>query len=188
MKKAALLHGTDGTPQSAWLPWLKKELEKAGYEVWVPALPNNHTPNRQVYNDFLLGNDWDFTDNIIIGHSSGAVSVLNLLADKRCPKINTAVMVGAWAHMDGTELDFAQFKDTFPPNGFDFTTIINKAKILLFIHGDNDPYCPLEQAKLLAQNTKSDIVIIPNGGHLNRDAGYDEFPELLEILHMRNLL
>lgn len=188
MKRAVLLHGTGGSPESNWLPWLKKQLEEGGYEVWVPELPNNHTPSRHVYNDFLFGSNWDFTNNLVVGHSSGAVSVLNLLGDKRCPHIKVGAMVGAWAHMDETDLDAEQFKDLFPPDGFDFGLIKSKADHLLFLHGDNDPLCPLDQAQWLAQETSSEIIIVPGGGHLNRSAGFAELPQLTGALEERNWL
>jgi hypothetical protein len=68
-KKAVLLHGTDGTPDANWFPWLKAKLEAAGYEVWVPQLPDCHEPNRDTYGDFLFGNGYDFTDSLLIGQA-----------------------------------------------------------------------------------------------------------------------
>ena len=44
MKNAIILHGTGGTPDSFWFPWLKQELEKREYKVWVPQLPNTEDP------------------------------------------------------------------------------------------------------------------------------------------------
>ncbi|HSW36846.1 MAG TPA: alpha/beta hydrolase [Candidatus Saccharimonadales bacterium] len=186
MKRAVILHGTDGSPEGNWLPWLKAGLENRGYEVWVPNLPNNHAPNRKVYNDFLFNSEWDFKDNLVIGHSSGAVSILNLLEDSRCPRIKTGVLVGAWARMDETDLDREQFRDLFPQNGFDFEAIKSKTGKLLFLHGDDDPYCPLEQAKWLAEHTGSEIIVIPGGQHLG--SNYPKFPELINALEERNLL
>lgn len=186
MKQAVILHGTDGSPDGNWFPWLKRRLQEYGYEVWVPELPGNHTPNRHIYNDFLFGSGWDFTDNLVIGHSSGAVSVLNLLADKRCPHIRMGVLVGAWSHMEETDLDREQFKDLFPPDGFDFATIRSKAPELLFLHGSDDPYCPIEQSRWLADQTDSEIIVIPDGQHLG--ANYPEFPQLLDALSARDLL
>jgi predicted alpha/beta hydrolase family esterase len=180
MKRAVILHGTDGSPETNWFPWLKQNLEAQGYEVWAPLLPENHTPNRHTYNDFLFNSEWDFTDNIVVGHSSGAVSVLNLLMDERSPHISLGVMVGAWAKMDGTELELEQFKGLFPEEGFDFARIKSKANKLYFLHGDDDPYCPLDQAKWLAQQLDGEIKLVPNGYHLG--AGFSELPELLEII------
>lgn len=186
MKRAVILHGTDGKPEHNWFPWLKAKLEADGYEVWVPTLPNNHTPNRQVYNDFLFGESWDFADNIVIGHSSGAVSVLNLLMDERCPHIKVGVLVGAWARMEDTDLDYEQFKDLFPSGGFDFDAIKSKASTLLYLHGNDDPYCPLDQAQWLAEQTASDIIVIPNGHHLGKK--FPELPQLYDALKDRMLL
>lgn len=193
MKRAVILHGTGGTPNSNWLSWLKTELEKRGYQVWVPALPGNETPNRNVYNDFLLSGDWDFSNNLVIGHSSGAVSVLNLLTDGRCPHIKTAVLVSAWADTQAANLNHdgltqERFKNLIPEAGFDFKLINQKADNFLFLHGEDDPYCPLEQAQWLAKQTKGDIIVIPNGGHLNHTRGFTKLPQLMEALERKGWL
>lgn len=182
MKRVVILHGTDGKPDSNWFSWLKEKLEAEGYEVWVPELPGNHTPNREVYNNFLFGQGWDFTDNLVIGHSSGAVEVLNLLMDERCPKVQLGVMVGAWAGglPNGYEKDCIQFDNLFPPDGFDFELMQSKVEKLAFVHGDDDPYCPLEQAQHLAEKLHASLTVIPNGGHLGKK--YTEFPELWDVI------
>lgn len=182
MKRAVILHGTDASPEANWFPWLKEKLEAEGYEVWVPELPGNHTPDRQVYGDFLFGQGWDFTDNLVIGHSSGAVEVLNLLMDERCPKVTMAVMVGAWAGglPNGYEVGNTQFVNLFPEEGFDFELIKSKAENLAFLHGDNDPYCPLEQAKFLAEKLDASLTVIPDGGHLGKN--FPEFPQLWDVI------
>lgn len=185
-KRAVILHGTDASPEANWFPWMKKLLEEKGYEVWVPLLPNNHTPNAKVYNDFLFGAGWNFTDNLVIGHSSGAVSVLNLLMDDRCPGIETGVIIGSWHTSAKPWTPPEQFKDLFPAEGFDFEKIQSKSKNLIFVHGDNDPYCPIEQARWLAKQTNSEIVTIAGGHHLG--SKFKELPELVRILEEKNLL
>ena len=180
MKRALILHGTDANPEVNWFPWLKAKFEERGYEVWVPLLPENHTPDRQIYNDFLFGSGHDFTDNIVVGHSSGAISVLNLLMDQRCPKIKMGVMVGAWAGGSPQDMDYEQFKDLFPPDGFDFGLIKSKADKLAFLHGDNDPHCPLEQAKFLAEKLEAPLTVVSGGQHLSNQ--FTELPELWQII------
>jgi predicted alpha/beta hydrolase family esterase len=182
MKRAVILHGTDGTPESNWFPWLKEKFEAEGYEVRVPLLPENHTPNREVYNDFLFGSGWDFADSIVVGHSSGAVSVLNLLMDGRCPHIKLGVMVSAWDHGVPTDMDYEQFVKLFPEGGFDFAAIKQKADKLAFLHSADDPYCPLEQAEHLAKNLSAPLTVIQNGGHLGES--FPQFPQLWQIIEI----
>jgi predicted alpha/beta hydrolase family esterase len=44
MKNAFIIHGSYGHPKENWFPWLKNELEKLNYKVFVPAFP---TPQNQ---------------------------------------------------------------------------------------------------------------------------------------------
>jgi predicted alpha/beta hydrolase family esterase len=190
MKRALILHGTDGSPGSNWLPWLKSTLKTKGYEVWTPQLPDCHTPNRETYGDFLFSQGWDFTDNIVLGHSSGAVEVLNLLMDERLPHIKLAVMVGAWAELDVPDgykenilaagLSREQFLNLFPPQGFDFALMKSKADHIVFLHGSDDPFCPLEQAEYLAKALDAPIMVVPDGHHLG--SRFTELPELWQII------
>ncbi len=184
MKRAVILHGTDGTPEENWFPWLKSKLEAEGYQVWVPQLPEAHTPNRELWDDRILGSR-DMADTIMVGHSSGAVEVLNLLMNPRCPHIRLGVMVGAWAGgppkaPTGFTWEPGQFDKLFPPDGFDFAAIKARADKLAFLHGDNDPFCPLEQAKQLAKQLDAPLTIVHRGHHLG--SKFTELPKLWEII------
>lgn len=180
MKKAVILHGTGGRPDSNWFPWLKAKLEDQGYEVWVPQLPDCDKPDRDTYANFLFESGWDFTDNIVIGHSSGAVEVLNLLMDKRMPHIHMGVMVSAWQYGVPDGYDPEVFAHLFPRQGFKFRRMRGKADRLAFLHGSEDPYCPVEQAVTLATKLKAPIMLVPKGKHLG--AEMTEFPQLWNIL------
>ena len=48
------------------------------------------------------------------------------------------------------------------------------------IYGDNDPYIPQDVLKKFAKSINAKEVIIHNGGHLNEEAGYNSFPEILK--------
>jgi predicted alpha/beta hydrolase family esterase len=149
MKNVLILHGTDGYPTENWFDWLRVKLEKEGYLVWVPQLPDCDRPNILKYNYFLFSNkDWGFNEHsIIVGHSSGAVEILSLLQHlPESKKVDTCYLVGSfknnlnWDALDGLFLE-----------SFDFELIKTKANKFVFIHSDNDPYCPLEHAQYLSK-------------------------------------
>lgn len=182
MKQALILHGTDATPQSNWFTWLKGKLEKDGYKVWLPQLPNSDTPNTKVYTDFLLSEpDFTFDDEtIIIGHSSGAVEVLHLL--QKLPddtKIKAAFLVSAFKDDLGWDALGGLFDEPF-----DFASIKTKAGKFTFLHSDNDPYCPIEHVQYLSGQVGGELIIKSGQGHFNTELGeqYKVFPELLEII------
>ena len=107
--------------------------------------------------------------------------MLNLLMDERCPRIAHGVMVSAWQHglPEGFE-DNGQFDNLFPQEGFDFEAIKNRADKLSFLHAEDDPYCPVRQAKDMTAKLGADITILPTGQHLG--ATHPQLPELLEII------
>lgn len=183
MKNALILHGTDDSSSSNWFPWLKKQLQKEGWNVWVPDLPGADTPNIQRYNGFLLANK-SFAyneDTIIIGHSSGAVAALGLLDELPVgAKIHSAYLVGSFKD----DLDWPALHELFI-KPLDFEDIKKKAKEFVFIHSDNDPYCPLEHAQYLTEKINGKLIILKGEKHFSvgTNPKYHQFPELLKIIH-----
>ncbi len=43
--RAVLVHGIDGRPNGSFRPWLRDELEKNGFEVLIPKMPNSSKPS-----------------------------------------------------------------------------------------------------------------------------------------------
>lgn len=185
MKNALILHGTGNNSRGNWFPWLKMELEKQGYEVWSPDLPGADKPNIKRYNDFILGNNrWVFNEkSVLIGHSSGAVAVLGLL--QHLPKdtvVDTCVLVSSFKDNLGSK-DF----DGLFEEPFDFEEIKKHAKRFIFIHSDNDPYCPLDHAKYLSKKLGGKLIIKKGQGHFNLEKGkeYRQFPFILKLLESK---
>lgn len=178
----------DQTPNGHWYQWLKTQLEDRGYEVWIPELPHPECPDTSEMTKFLLDSEWNFKDNLIIGHSSGAVEILYLMQSFPANvQVDTAIMVGSFEKMvPGME---KQHSKIFTQE-FNFAKLQTKANRLLFIHGEDDPWCPLSGARSLADQTNGELVVVPNGGHFSTSLNprYTKFPELIEILEARKIL
>jgi predicted alpha/beta hydrolase family esterase len=182
MKRVLILHGTGGNSGSNWFPWLRKELEARGLKVWVPDLPMADRPSITRYNDFILKNkEWKFDEeSVLVGHSSGAVAILGLLQElPENKKVDTCILVGAFKD----NLNWEALDELFE-KPFDFEKIKNKARRFVFIHSDNDPYCPLEHAKHLSNKLEGKLIVKKEQGHFNLEVGeqYREFPLILEIM------
>ncbi|MBL8122085.1 alpha/beta hydrolase [Candidatus Saccharibacteria bacterium] len=185
-RQAVILHGTDGTPTGiVWQGNLKKYFEKNGYQVYFPQLPGCHTPNVALYDEFLQQSGWDFTDNIIVGHSSGATTLLHLLGQDWFPRVRAAVLVGTFlneAKLQGVSwYEPGQFDGLFV-EAFDPKKIAQKAAAFYFVHGNDDPYCDYNEAHELCKTLDGTFISIPGGGHLSASGMKADLTELTDIL------
>lgn len=182
MKKVIILHGTNSNSKANWFPWLKHELEEPGASVWVPDLPHPEKPNIQRYSKYILENaPWEFDrQTVIIGHSSGAVAILGPLHHlPRDIKVSTCILVGSFKN----DLGWKALNELFLEN-LQFESIRQKADKFIFIHSNNDPYCPLEYAQYLADQLHGELIIKEGQGHFSTEGNpkYRQFPFLLELL------
>ena len=186
MKTAILLHGTMADSNSNWLQWLKVELERRGFKVWVPDLPNTDYPSLIEWTDYTLDNcPFEINEQTtLIGHSSGAVAVL-VLAQDFTHKIHQIISVGVYKDLDYLhEVVNFHANDRFFDIPFNFEKLKQNCDNIVFIHSDDDPYCPLSHAEFLADKTGGKLVVIPGQGHFNLDRSpeYNKFPALLDQL------
>lgn len=147
-------------------------------------MPDSHLPNADKYKKLLLNHGFNFnSETILIGHSSGAVAILHLLQElQEGIKVNAAFMVGAFKGEEGVTS-----RREFFPKPFDFEEIKSHCKKFVFIHSDNDPYCPLGDAEFLSEKLDGELVVEKGQGHFNLEAGpqYKEFPLLLRLIDER---
>lgn len=183
MKNALILHGTNGSSKENWFPWLKEELEKRGYKVWVPDLPGADRPNIKRYNEFIFSNsDWEFNEeSTLVGHSSGSLAVLGVLQD--LPDgivVKHATLVAGFKD----DLGWANLGGLFE-KPFDWEKIKRSAKRITLIHSDNDPHIPLEHGEYLKEKLDAELVVMPGRFHFNteHDPKFTKFPEIIKFLY-----
>lgn len=178
MNRVVLLHGNgDSRGTDNWFPYIKKELEKLGIACEAPDLPDPVLARAKFWlpyfkNELKLG-----PDDIIVGHSSGALSILKYAEEN---KIGASVLVGVYY----TDLGYEDERTS----GY-FDTPWNWEKIkahqnwtAIFASTD-DPYIPIKEPQFIRKKLDSEYFEFTDqdhfGGHTNPKL---EFPELLDFL------
>jgi len=183
MKNVLILHGTDFSKDQKqrsgnWFPWLKKELEVLGYDVWLPELPEAWHPDLNRYWNFL--NKFNFNkETIIIGHSSGGSMVFGLL-HKLPPekRVKLAISISGFYKDEGWNCE-----GLFSEN-YDWEKIKKQSDKFYVLWSPNDPYISKNQTKYLTNHLGIEPTVFRNRKHFNLEAGEENkrFPELLEMI------
>lgn len=180
MKNAIILQGAGETTESFWLPWLKKELEARGYEVWLPQLPNNNDPDIKKNLPFVLDTGKFTEDTIIIGHSAGCPLILSILENIGV-KIRQAILVAGFS----TPLPGEDAANKILQDNYNWEKIKKNIEDIIFINSVNDPWgCDDKQGRKMFENLGGSL-IINNEGHMGSDSfnqPYKEFPLLLKLI------
>ncbi|MCD6367776.1 MAG: serine hydrolase family protein [Candidatus Aenigmarchaeota archaeon] len=180
MRKANffIIHGAYGHPKENWFPWLKEELERRGFEVFVPKFP---TPKDQSLknwmNVFKKYEKYINENTIMIGHSLGPSFILSILEELDQP-IKACFFVSGFIGLLNHPID--KINKAFVARDFNWEKIKRNCREFYLFHSDNDPYVPLEKAKELAKKLNGKLEIVKGAGHFNEAAGYKEFPLLLD--------
>ncbi|MDI6737414.1 MAG: alpha/beta hydrolase [Nanoarchaeota archaeon] len=185
-KRVFIIHGWSGNPPEGWFPWLKKELEKKGFHVEVPAMPDTDYPKIEAWVSFLkkaIKNP--DTETYLVGHSIGCQAILRYLQGANI-KIGGAVFVAGWLTLRGLETD--EEWETAKPwleTQIDF----GKAKKCLLkcvaIFSDNDPFVPLDNSNIFREKLGAKIIIEKQKGHFSGSDKIVKLPSVLkELLEM----
>jgi len=177
MKRAFLIHGWEGYPEEGWRPWLRSELEKRGFSVSVPAMPDTENPKMDAWVNHLSKTvGAPDRDCYLVGHSLGCIAILRYLETlKEGQSVGGAVLVAGFSENVGID-EIASF----------FTTPLNWNKIkshcrrFIAIHSDNDPYVELRHGNIFKENLESEVIIKHNMSHFSGDDGITELPIALD--------
>jgi predicted alpha/beta hydrolase family esterase len=177
--KVLILHGIGGHAGIHWQQWLHDELSSLDVEVLMPELPDSNHPDRQEWLKVIkeATENEDLSRLIIVGHSLGATAALDFIESLDQP-IEGLISVSGFSVDYGAELNSYYLKE----KSINFEQLNSNLKWASVIYGDNDPYVTQDALMQLAQDLKVEAIVIPNGGHLNTEAGFTTFPELIKIV------
>ncbi|HLD71884.1 MAG TPA: alpha/beta fold hydrolase [Candidatus Peribacteraceae bacterium] len=182
MTSVFIFHGTEGSPQENWFPWLKKELEQRGFTVIVPQFPSPPKVAAKISEWFDVLTSYEGKMNeesILIGHSLGGVFTLRVL-ERLSQPVKAAYFIGTPVGVRPI-LNYDR-DNSFCGFSFDWKSIRANASHFGVFHSDTDPYVGLENGRELARQLGVELSFVPNAGHFNAASGYTAFPELLAFL------
>lgn len=184
-KRAFIIHGWDGYPDEGWFPWLKTELEKKGFQVQVPAMPEPAEPKIEAWVSLLSKVVGEANENTyFVGHSIGCQTILRYLESlSDGKKIGGAYFVAGWFTLTNLKTD--EEKEIAKPwleTAIDFDKVKQHTEKFFAVFSDNDPVVPQENEKLFGERLGAKTEIEHAKGHLSGSDGVKELPIVLEAI------
>ena len=179
MDNYIIIHGSFGSKDGNWFPWLKKELENRNLNVEVPQMPIG--VGNQNFDNWanVLDNLNIDANTIIIAHSIAPVFVCKYLIERKI-KVKKLIFVCGFNNYLGIDPEYdAVNEPMFLNNLKDVKKYCNN---IICFYSDNDPYVKFEVEKDFADTISNEQHIIEDGGHINSESGYTEFKDILNVL------
>ena len=179
MENYIIIHGSFGSKDGNWFPWLKNKLEDKKCKVDVPQMPvgvgNQNYDNWEKELNKLSVNE----NTTIIAHSIAPVFVCKYLIKNEI-KVKKLIFVCGFNNYLGIDPDFDAVNESmFLNNLVDIKKYCNN---IICFYSDNDPYVNFDVEKSFADLISNEQHIVKNGGHINAESGYIEFNKILDVI------
>jgi len=182
-KRVFLIHGWEGYPENCWFPWLRKELENRGFQVFVPAMPNPEEPEIESWVNKLNNITKKLDDDTyFVGHSIGCQAIMRYLQTIN-NNVGGIIFVAGWFNLPCLETkEEKRIAKPWLEMPIDTERIKKLSKNIIAIFSDDDPDVPLSDSELFKSRLNAKIIIEHNKGHFSDDAGVKELPIVLKEL------
>ena len=179
MENYLIIHGSFGSSEGNWFPWLKEQLEKDNKKVLIPQMPvgidkQNFDSWSEVLNKIDIN---EFTT--IIAHSIAPIFICKYLITNKI-KVKKLIFVCGFNNYFGINRDFDTVNG--PMYIDNYTDIKNYCDNIICYYSDNDPYVKYEVEKEFASSISNKEYVIKGGGHINSESGYTSFEAILKSL------
>lgn len=155
-----VIHGYKGDGSSVWIPWLSEKLEKRGYNVIHPDMPNSSDPILSEWIaefEKILGKLKN--EIIVVGHSLGGSLILHMLENEMWThKLKRAIILGAPVYS-------AKAPDFFR-SGFKWNDIRKNASKLTAVWSKDDDRVGEENINTIEKElSMAEVVRLDDLGH-----------------------
>ncbi|PRW64522.1 RBBP9/YdeN family alpha/beta hydrolase [Actinopolyspora mortivallis] len=182
--RVLLVHGFGGSGPWHWQQWLDGRLGELGVSCDFPELPDRDHPELDTWLSTLrrrLERVPADAELVVAAHSCGAALWLHHAAtiggrDRRADRVLLVAPPGPeWSHPDVRGV---------APYPVDAHALRRAAGTTRLVIGSGDPYLSVQDGHYLAETLRVEMDVIPDGEHLNTDAGYGPWPAALRwVLH-----
>ncbi len=178
-KKLIIVHGWEGYPEEGWFPWLREEMEKQGWEVKVPVMPNPAQPEQARWVPYLgtIAGKVD-KNTFMVGHSLGCITILRFLE-----RLQEDTSIGGTVLVAGFDnpLKYKELKNFFH-DPILWVQIKKKCKNFVTIHSEDDPFVPVENSTSFKEKLDSKTDVVNGFRHFSGSHGITSVPIVLEEL------
>jgi uncharacterized protein len=182
MKRAIIVHCWGGNANYAWYPWAKSELERLGYQVIVPDMPDPDPPKLMTWLPHLQQIAGEPNEELLlIGHSIGTVTImryLETLSDEQ--QVGKVILVAGFTD----QLGFRELENFFETR-LNFSKIKSKSKNgFVAIQSDNDPFVSEQYGERFREELGAKLIVKHNANHMSgavdEEEACTELPEVVE--------
>jgi len=167
MIKIVIVHGWGGDHNSSWYPWVKVQLERKGYQVIIPDMPDTNSPKIESWvNELSKVIGTPDKNTYLVGHSIGCQTILRYLEKINTP-IGGALFVAGWFSLENIK-DTDGLKIAHPWNHtpIDLEKVKKNLPKSVLIISDNDPFGAYDKNKKEFGKFCSYIYTMQNAGHI----------------------
>ncbi len=113
-QKVLLVHGYGLGSDKLWFPWMKESLERAGFDVIAPMLPDAKHPNFEAWMNALQPHiDQLGSQDIVVGYSMGGKAAIHALA-RSGKKVGHLILVASPAFLPIEEHHWSELTSKMP--------------------------------------------------------------------------
>lgn len=180
MKNYIIIPGSANTPYENWYQWAKEELEKQGFNVCVPYLPQGEFQNYKVWAKIITSYIKSGVINkntTIIAHDVACVFITRLLIETKT-SIAGIIAISPFNIITGMEED--KLNKSFIVKNDKLKKIDRYVKFYHAIIADNDPYITEDVFNKFCEATGAKKHEVVGAGHFNGKV--KTFNELIELI------
>lgn len=195
--KFLILHGTFGSKDGNWFPWLEGELVKLKQDVLNPQMPvdnyelaaaefkktGTYIPKNQTLANWLAAFQTDILPWIgkesvcVVAHSLSPAFMLSAITEYDL-HVDTALFVAPFLQNLGIDI-YDEINSNFYAKDFDFEAIKKRITNSYALCSTTDPYVSLDIAKNFAQLVGCNQILIKDADHMG--SALTTFPLVLEL-------